>query len=834
MARDIEAASTGPFPPDALIVTIPSPIVESAVAEATEYVPVLGMNSGYDLANAVGVLDFVAMDEYEGGRASAREFLEESRNITKALFVNHNKGNTALDRRFNGFREGLGEGSMVEELVVDVTQPDDAAAESIASAVQSCTYDAILLAGSESTLEMTLSALSLNNCPNTIHLGSFDESSSAYAAIATGKLLFFISQQTHLQGTLSVVAAATYATTEKKLSSSQSSFGTYLSGPVVINLSNLKSDTLQICEQDAFPVCPNNFELDNETISSCDCLDRSKIKIAGVLHGVTTDHFWDIVFEQAMQAAHDLGVELTLDRLEPQPSAEVWHSKMALQIISLCNEGVDGIFVTIPSELVHAAIQKCQSLNIPVISINSGALDAQELNITHHISQLEYQAGFQAGWRMAAEGITSGICLGHEADNTAIRMRCDGFEAGLKKFSSDVSYEGLHIVPLDNKLVFIEKVQNIVGLEGDWDGIGALSIGPKPLNALMTVKESHPKLVVGTFDTSDEIFEYLDAGTLLFGIDQNPFMQGYMPVWLLTIMAHTKQHLQNQYIETGPRLIENAPSIALKTCSANNFRVCPRPVDSKLNQLRHIRPFGIALAVISMSLSLGLLAWVCFKRNTGVIRKSQPLFLGMICVGTFLMAVTIIPLSVDDEIATVETCTVACNVAPWFLWIGFVITFSALFSKIHRINKLLNSSSNFRRVTITVWDVMPTFCILFTLTFIFLSVWTFVDPMYWVREEVFGSTDGLSTFGSCKLGRTNVSIAMLICLIVLAFACVVLACAAAWHGRNVSVEYSESRYVTMIVIAMLQAFPIGIPLIMLSSSNPTATCKSKELAHLLI
>mmetsp|Transcript_46671 Transcript_46671/g.54530 ORF Transcript_46671/g.54530 Transcript_46671/m.54530 type:complete len:352 (+) Transcript_46671:2-1057(+) len=194
----------------------------------------------------------------------------------------------------------------------------------------------------------------------------------------------------------------------------------------------------------------------------------------------------------------------------------------------------------------------------------------------------------------------------------------------------------------------------------------------------------------------------------------------------------------------------------------------------------------------------------------------------MICVGAFLMAATIIPLSVDDSVATVETCTVACIATPWFLWIGFIITFSALYSKIYRISKLLNDSNKFRRVKITVWDVMPTFCILITLTLMFLLVWSVVDPMYWIRKETIGSTDGLSTFGSCGLGHTDVSKAMLGCLIVLAFACVILACVAAWYGSNISVEYSESRYVTMIVIAMLQAFPIGIPLIILSYQNPVA------------
>jgi hypothetical protein len=123
MAADIEAAATGPSPPDALIVSIPSPIVESAVSKAAKYVPIFGMNSGYNLATRVGVLDFIAIDEHLGGVVAAEEFLKENSNITRALYINHSKGNTALGERFIGFQERLG--IPVDELEVDVTLPDD-------------------------------------------------------------------------------------------------------------------------------------------------------------------------------------------------------------------------------------------------------------------------------------------------------------------------------------------------------------------------------------------------------------------------------------------------------------------------------------------------------------------------------------------------------------------------------------------------------------------------------------------------------------------------------------------------------------------------------------
>lgn len=69
MAKDIlEAAGVSKFlrktpdPPDALIVTVPGPVVEEAIRASSLKIPIFGMNSGYDRARGAGILGFVAMD----------------------------------------------------------------------------------------------------------------------------------------------------------------------------------------------------------------------------------------------------------------------------------------------------------------------------------------------------------------------------------------------------------------------------------------------------------------------------------------------------------------------------------------------------------------------------------------------------------------------------------------------------------------------------------------------------------------------------------------------------------------------------------------------------
>ena len=111
---------------------------------------------------------------------------------------------------------------------------------------------------------------------------------------------------------------------------------------------------------DAFPQCPNTLVAGrdpNREESECPCTDRDKIKIGGVVHGESTDSFWDPVFAAAELAAHDMGgIDLDFDRLDGQESDDVFYLKMAIKISSLCDEGIDGLFVSIPSDAVVDAI----------------------------------------------------------------------------------------------------------------------------------------------------------------------------------------------------------------------------------------------------------------------------------------------------------------------------------------------------------------------------------------------------------------------------------------------------------------------------------------------
>lgn len=77
---------------------------------------------------------------------------------------------------------------------------------------------------------------------------------------------------------------------------------------------------------------------------------------------------------------------------------------------------------------------------------------------------------------------------------------------------------------------------------------------------------------------------------------------------------------------------------------------CDVPID--YNYLTSIRPVGLAASVIAMSLSVGCALWTYCNRSDRVVKASQPFFLMIISMGCFIMSSSIIPLSIDDSIAT--------------------------------------------------------------------------------------------------------------------------------------------------------------------------------------
>ena len=170
----------------------------------------------------------------------------------------------------------------------------------------------------------------------------------------------------------------------------------------------------------------------------------------------------------------------------------------------------------------------------------------------------------------------------------------------------------------------------------------------------------------------------------------------------------------------------------------DNTTVAPAelpPRNEEMNQITPVyRSIGLTMGGLAMLASLIFLCVTIVHRRNGVMKASQPIFLVLICIGTFWLAASVIPLSIDDGIASQHWCDISCMATPWFFFVGFVITFSALFAKTWRINQVVDNSINCRRIEIRPRDVMAPLVNLLAANVIVLALWTAISPLRYERE----------------------------------------------------------------------------------------------------
>ncbi len=235
------------------------------------------------------------------------------------------------------------------------------------------------------------------------------------------------------------------------------------------------------------------------------------------------------------------------------------------------------------------------------------------------------------------------------------------------------------------------------------------------------------------------------------------------------------------------------------------------------NYIGNMRYFGWTLASLVVLCSIVMAAWVASNRKARIVRASQPIFLILICMGCLLMGGGMYPLSIDSEIASVEGCNIACMVAPWLLGTGFSCAFSALFSKTLRVNKLFGAAHHFQRVTVTVKDVMKPFIALLSLNVLLLSIWTGVNPLVYRRVQ----SSPISSYGICQLKHSSgAGLTPAILFGLLNLITIIAANVQAFRAREISDEFSESKYIAIALLSILQAMLIGVPVAFMTRQQP--------------
>jgi len=243
-------------------------------------------------------------------------------------------------------------------------------------------------------------------------------------------------------------------------------------------------------------------------------------------------------------------------------------------------------------------------------------------------------------------------------------------------------------------------------------------------------------------------------------------------------------------------------------------------LDEQMNQISpELRGLGWGLGILAMLMAVYFGVWTWRTRNNELVRISQPFFLGMMCIGTFLMASSILFLGWEEPWSHLDF---ACMAGPWLLTLGFSTAFSALFAKTWRINRLFRSSVEMQRTNVLAKDVLWPFLLMTVTNLVLLTIWQVVSPLEFVRSKVGGSTDryGRRTHsnGHCR-GDSPV---WWVILVVFNFLMVLFANYQSYVARNIPTDFNETFYVALSMASLLECFLIGAPIIFVASGDPSA------------
>ncbi len=264
-----------------------------------------------------------------------------------------------------------------------------------------------------------------------------------------------------------------------------------------------------------------------------------------VSHGQASDPFWSVVKNGVERAAKDTGANV--EYRAPETFDMVAMSQL---IDAAVNQEPDGLIISMPdADALGPSVEKAVAAGIPVISMNSGSDVAKELGALLHVGQSEFDAGKIAGAKMAELGGSKALCINHEVGNVSLDQRCAGFEEG---FGGDVV-----VLPTTNDPTEIEaKVKAALDSDDAIDTVIALgaSLAGEPAVTAVDGIGKGDEVRIGSFDLSGGYLQAVADGKVEFAIDQQQYLQGYLPVVFLALHAEYGL-MPGGDVPSGPNLI---------------------------------------------------------------------------------------------------------------------------------------------------------------------------------------------------------------------------------------------------------------------------------------
>jgi simple sugar transport system substrate-binding protein len=295
--------------------------------------------------------------------------------------------------------------------------------------------------------------------------------------------------------------------------------------------------------------------------STVNLTQGSNLTFAMVTHS-DEGSFWSVVKKGAQQAAKDEGVKLIWSPSNNDPQKE------AQLIDAAISQKVDGLAVSVPNaDAIKGSLAKAEAAGIPIITLNSGAEQFQELGAITHVGQTEEIAGEAAGQKLKAAGVKKVLCVIHEQSNIGLQQRCDGVKKG---FGGEVTNQ--QVKGTEDIATTQTEIKSKLQADKSYDGVIALN--PDIAAAAKTaIKGASSNAKLASFDLSPALIKDIKSGNALFAVDQQQYLQGYLPIVFLKLFKQNANTVGGGLpVLTGPGFVDKSNAATVEKLAAAGTR----------------------------------------------------------------------------------------------------------------------------------------------------------------------------------------------------------------------------------------------------------------------
>lgn len=283
---------------------------------------------------------------------------------------------------------------------------------------------------------------------------------------------------------------------------------------------------------------------------------EERYKFYSITHGSPAEPFWGVVQRGAKDAGKLYNSDVTF--LGPE-------SFSIQELVNMVETAIaanpDGIVCTITDPIaLDKPLRRAIAKGIPVLAMNTPDMRPKEERIPYlaFVGADNYLAGREGGLRMlqlfAPNKPKRGVVLIHSVGHA-------GHEARAKGFIDVLTENNIPAEKLAGSGNYSENYQVLDAyLKRHPDTEAVFTLGPpgaEPSMKLLEEKNLLGKVKLGAFDLSEGIINGIKDGKIVFTVEQQQYLQGYMPIAML-VLYNNYGLIPHDDILTGPALVDKS------------------------------------------------------------------------------------------------------------------------------------------------------------------------------------------------------------------------------------------------------------------------------------